>query len=407
MNLTLSEQERTAIRWTLLALPVIALAVVGFIAAEIASAFFSILVMFFLAWLLAFLIDPVVTRIEARLPFLPRGVAASLVFVITLVVAIALLALIASSAIRSLTSIIGTAPTVTDAIAKLVTPLQEELKSLGLDINVTAAATDLVAQVQANASSLLSTVISSGLTLFTQGSAIIFIAVVFVASKRSFLHYLQRLVPPSQTGIADAFVSAVGHSFGGFIRGNFGMAGLFGLNALVVAIIFGVPFAALILVVTVLLQSIPYFGQLVSWIPLVLTAFIFTPDVFVPVVIVYVVVLLILQNVVSPKVMGNAVGLNPVLVLAAVFIGAQVAGGIGAIFGVPVLAVFASLFQAWLDRVRPEEAVPADGGATSVADSAAGITPAADTAAAEPGLPVGPEAARVDTSRLAGTGSEG
>jgi len=395
VNLTFSQQERTAIRLTILALPIIAVAIVGLIATDIIREFFGILTMFFLAWLLAFLIDPVVTRIEARLPFLPRGVAATLVFVITLVVAIGLLAVIASSVIRSLSSIIGTAPTVTDAIARLLAPLQEELKSLGFDINVTAAATDLVNQVQSNASSLLSTVINSGLTLFTQGSAIIFIAVVFVANKSSFLRYLQRLVPPSQRGVADEFVSAVGHSFGGFIRGNFGMAGLFGLNAFLVAIIFGVPFAALILIVTVLIQSIPYFGQLVSWIPIISITFIFKPDVLVPVLIIYVVVLLILQNVVSPKVMGAAVGLNPVLVLAAVFIGAQVAGALGAVFGVPVVAVLATLFQAWLDRVHPDPA------AEAAVSSPAAAGAAADGAA----QPVGSERASQETSRVAGTGS--
>ena len=43
--------------------------------------------------------------------------------------------------------------------------------------------------------------------------------------------------------------------------------------------------------------------------------------------------------------MASAVGINPVLVLAAVFIGAQVAGAFGAIFGVPVVAVIVSLFE--------------------------------------------------------------
>jgi len=100
---------------------------------------------------------------------------------------------------------------------------------------------------------------------------------------------------------------------------------------------------------------VPYFGQLVSWIPLILISFIFKPDLLVQVAIIGAGLLLFVQNIVTPRVMGSAVGLNPVLVLAAVFVGAQVAGTIGAIFGVPVLAVMASLFEAWLDRVRPGE----------------------------------------------------
>jgi predicted PurR-regulated permease PerM len=114
-----------------------------------------------------------------------------------------------------------------------------------------------------------------------------------------------------------------------------------------------VPFTPLIGVLTALFQSVPYFGQLVSWAPLVFITLIFKPDAFVPVTIIEGVTLFIVMNVVTPRVMGNAVGINPVLVLAAVFIGAQVAGAFGAIFGVPVLAVIVSLLDTYIDRIRP------------------------------------------------------
>jgi BMFP domain-containing protein YqiC len=120
-----------------------------------------------------------------------------------------------------------------------------------------------------------------------------------------------------------------------------------------------VPFVALIAVVTAALQSIPYFGQLISWAPLFLTALVFAPTTLVPVTICLVVGLLVIQNIISPRVLGSAVGMNPILVLAAVFVGAQVAGAIGGVFGVPVLAVLVTLFNAWLDQVRPPAAIDA------------------------------------------------
>jgi predicted PurR-regulated permease PerM len=78
----------------------------------------------------------------------------------------------------------------------------------------------------------------------------------------------------------------------------------------------------------------------------------------VPVVIVMAVGWLLIQNVISPRVMGSAVGLNPLVVLFAVFAGSAIAGPLGAVFGVPILAAAASLLTAWLDHVRPEEALP-------------------------------------------------
>jgi predicted PurR-regulated permease PerM len=350
----LSGRERTALGWTILLLPVIALGISAYMVASVANAFSSILVMFFVAWLLAFLIDPVVSRLVTRLPFLPRGAAASLVFVATVVIAMALLALIASSVISSLSGIIGTAPTFDDAIGRLMGPIQAQLNGLGLQVNLTRTASDLVAQLSGNARELLAAALNSGLQLFSAGSAIIFIAVVFVASKASFTAYLRRLVPAYHRVYYDEFVAAVSRSFGGFIRGQFITTALYGLVAGVVGFAFGVPFAPLILVVTTALQSVPYFGQMVSWIPLVLITAVFQPSVVIPVTVIFVILLLIVQNLVSPRVMANTVGLNPVLVLAAVFIGSQVAGVFGAMFGVPVLAVLVSLFETWLDKARPE-----------------------------------------------------
>jgi predicted PurR-regulated permease PerM len=354
VNITLAPRERTALKIALFTLPVIttitAVALIGYIA----NIFFSILVMFFLAWLLAFLLDPIVSRMVVRLPFLPRGMAAALVFVASVVVAIIFLAIVASTAISSLTQVIGNAPTIDDAIARLVAPLQSQINGLNLNIDLTKAAHDLVQSVKANTSTFLDAALNSGLTLFTQGTSIIFIAVVFVASKTQFLHFLRRLVPADRTELFDEFTTATSRSFGGFVRGQFGLAGLYGLFTAAIALVFNVPFPMLILIVTAALQSIPYFGQLVSWIPLIFTTLIFQPTSLAPVTIIFVVILLIVQNIVTPRVMSSAVGINPVLVLAAVFIGAQLAGIFGAIFGVPVMAVIVSLVDAYLDRVRPD-----------------------------------------------------
>lgn len=355
MNLTLSPRERTAVRLTLLTLPIITVLVSIFLVGYVTNLFFNILVMFFLAWLLAFLLDPVVNRLVARMPFLPRGVAAALVFVSVVVSAIALLAGVASSVISSLTDILGNAATIDDAIAKLLVPIQTQINHAGFDINLTAAAHDLILSIAANANSLLAGALSSGLALFSQGTAIIFIAVVFVANKGRFLAFMRKLVPRDQIDLYDEFVSATSHSFGGFVRGQFGTAALYGLIVGAIGVVFGVPFVALTGLVTTILQSIPYFGQLVSWIPLMLIALIFKPDAFVPVAIALTIGLLVMQNLVTPRVMGSAVGINPVLVLAAVFVGAQLAGTFGAIFGVPVLAVVVSLLDTYLDRMGIED----------------------------------------------------
>ena len=124
--------------------------------AIVVQPFFFILSMFFLAWILAFLLDPIVTWIVRRLPRLPRGLTAALVFFgLTTLILVGLVA-IASSVLSSLTNIVGDTTSVPQAIDRLIGPLQTQLDSMGIDIDLTSAVTDAIGQLQQSGADLLS-----------------------------------------------------------------------------------------------------------------------------------------------------------------------------------------------------------------------------------------------------------
>jgi predicted PurR-regulated permease PerM len=356
----LTHLERQAVRWSLVILPIAIGLATLLLFAQVIQPFFSIIAMFFVAWILAFLLDAIVSWILAKVPTLPRGLLAALVFIVIVILLIVALVLVASSVLSSLANILGDTDSVEEAVGRLIGPLQQQIDSWGLQVDLQGAVESAIVQLQTSGQAILDEVLAGGVLLFTQGTAIIFIAVVMVANKGRFLRFGQRLVPPGRESLWDDVAAATTRSFGGFVRGQFGLAALYGVVVGIIAFVFGVPFVALIAVVTAALQSIPYFGQLVSWAPLFLTALVFAPTTLVPVTICLVIGLLVIQNVISPRVLGSAVGMNPILVLAAVFVGAQVAGALGGVFGVPVLAVFVTLFNAWLDQVRPPAAIDAE-----------------------------------------------
>jgi predicted PurR-regulated permease PerM len=60
-------------------------------------------------------------------------------------------------------------------------------------------------------------------------------------------------------------------------------------------------------------------------------------------------------NVIAPRILSRQVGLHPLLVFFAVLTGARVAGVWGAIFGVPVVAVFTTMISFY--RANQEERV--------------------------------------------------
>ena len=60
-------------------------------------------------------------------------------------------------------------------------------------------------------------------------------------------------------------------------------------------------------------------------------------------------------NVLAPRILSRQVGLHPLLVFFAVLTGARVAGVWGAIFGVPIVAVFTTMVSFY--RANQEERV--------------------------------------------------
>jgi predicted PurR-regulated permease PerM len=289
---------------------------------------------------------------------IPRGMAVALTFVLVAGVVIVLSAIVALSFAESGDQFLQQGPAVAESLNASLASFQAWATEVGLGIDVTGLVDDLVAAARSQLEGILAGALGGSVTLVTVGTTIVFIAAVMVASKSSLLVFTRRLVPADRLSLFDALTLALHRSFGGFIRSQFGLAFLYGLFVGILAILLGIPYVPFVAVTTMLLQTIPFFGQLVSWIPLVLVTFVFAPDQLVPVVPVMAVGWLLIQNVISPRVMGSAVGLNPLVVLFAVFVGSAVAGPLGAVFGVPILAAMASLFTAWLDHVRPEDALP-------------------------------------------------
>jgi predicted PurR-regulated permease PerM len=65
----------------------------------------------------------------------------------------------------------------------------------------------------------------------------------------------------------------------------------------------------------------------------------------------------VLFNMIMPRLIGRSVGLHPLLVFAALLVGAAVAGGWGILFGIPIAGVVASVLQFIYGRATADEPV--------------------------------------------------
>jgi len=331
---------------------------------QLATVFFyfgDIFLTFFLAWLLAFIISPVVTRIVDAVPRVPRAVAAVLVYALVVVV-MALTVIVAAGALAtSIAQFAASIPDIRANLPTIVAPWQQWLTSIGLSqIDLSAQAASVLANLDQIAGQLVQPLQQIAVaSLGAVGTMLIvfFLSIYMVVDRDQIVAFLFRLVPPAYADDARLLQASVSRSFGGFLRGQALMGVVYFLIALATNLLLGLPLAALSSVTAGLLQAVPFFGPFVSWAPPVIVALVLLPSALLPTILLMGVGWIVVMNVLQPRIMQDAVGIHPIVVLGSVLIGSRIAGIPGAIFGIPIAAVVSAFFFQFLHRTSGDRTV--------------------------------------------------
>ena len=136
------------------------------------------------------------------------------------------------------------------------------------------------------------------------------------------------------------------HIFRGFVGGQLVVALLLGLLYFLGMTIFGFPYATVISMLVGVLSLIPILGTLISAIIGCFLILVAAPEKIWYFIIFYIVLQRIEGDLLYPKIVGKAVGLSELWVLAAVTVGASLGGIIGMIICVPLFSVAYALLAA-------------------------------------------------------------
>ena len=353
MDIQLPESER---RWlhAALVLGTLVLALVLVAQVSVILVFFNdIILILLLAWLLAFILSPLVGLTLRAFPKLPRVAVVGVIYVLLFLGLSAITLVVAGSLAGSITSFLASLPDLQARLPGTLAGLQNSLAGLGFQVNLVKAAQDLLGNLGNIGDKLVGPL--TDLAIFSLGIVgnlllVIFLSLFIVLDQERMLAYVNRLVPPRYGETARLFESSVSTSFGGFIRGQAIQGLIFAAVVALAHIAFGLPFLPVSTALAGILQLIPFFGPLISWAPPIVIALLTKPDAVIPTLLLVGAGWFIVGNVVTPRVMSKAVGIHPVVVLVAVLVGIKVAGIAGAIFALPFAAIGAAFLQHYLAR---------------------------------------------------------
>jgi predicted PurR-regulated permease PerM len=305
--------------------------------------FAHVLLLFFVAWVMSFLLTPLV---EALQHFrLPRVLAVALIYVLLggLITMLVLLAL--PGVVSEGNALAAQFPAYAAETQSWIGWGHAELARRGIsDDYLVRLSQDALGRFQGLSTNLTLNLLSVATSVIT---ALVNLIVVLVLSFYMMLDghniadRLVKITPTRARGKVLLLFDSVGRSFGAFARAQFLLAFLSGVFTAVVLSIFHVGYAGVAAGLAAVGMLIPFLGPLLAIIPPLLIAAFWVTSVgqFVWIFAILWVTQQVLVNVLAPRLLGDVVGMHPLLVLFALFGGATVAGIWGALFGVPIAAV--------------------------------------------------------------------
>lgn len=343
--------------WTIrgMGLALGALLVYGLVQLGIAAG--GILLLLFLAILLASALEPVVGTMRGRLR-LGRSLTILVVYLAFFAAVIGIAFIVVPAAIKQGEEILDSLP-----------PFFDQTRAWASDLRPAALARSVGALVDSVAGILkpppppdpdtvaeVGTAVAEGaIALVTLLTIVFFWLVEHARLQRYTLAFVSA---DRRAGARDAW-NEIETRLGLWVRGQLILMGAMGIATGITYTVLGLPGALLLALIAALTEAIPMVGPLLGAIPAVLVAATVSPELAVIVAIVYLVLQFLEGSVLVPMVMRNTVGISPLLVFVSLLVGGAVGGLLGAFLAVPIAAsveIVLSRLQARETRVAQDPA---------------------------------------------------
>src|SRR3712207_4326882 len=289
----------------------------------------DVLLPFQVGAVLAYLLLPLVNRLDRRMP---RPLAILLVFGVGLAVFVLALAYLLPILVEQIRAALGIVPT-GDQIARLLDRLNQVLARLPPDAQtfVQNGITRVVTTVRDNlftyAQGVLTVLVTSVLGLInTLGFVLGFVVVPFwlfyvLKDEHRGRQAFERLLPPWMRDDVVAVLRIIDRVFSNYVRGQVilgvmvGGAAFLGLNALSLLGIEGIHSTLLLGIFAAITELIPTVGPIIGAVPAVIMGLFTSWEATIAIVLLYVVIQQIENAVLVPRVTGTTLDIHPAILM--------------------------------------------------------------------------------------------
>ncbi len=293
----------------------------------------DIILLVFVAWILASAFDPWVDWFQKNK--IPRAIGLLLIYAGVILVLAGAVYLIIPPIITETGQLSNDFPVYWEKLLSGFQNLRNYSDAHGWSDNLQKYLTDLQTNIGSAASGVFSTVFSlfGGIVSFF---IILVITFYMTVEEHALKRMMRSTIPVKYQPYFTYLINRIQDKIGRWFRGQLLLSAIIFTLCWIGLSLLGVRYALVLALFAGVTELIPYLGPFLGAIPAVFIGFTQSPLIALGVIILYLLIQFLENNVMVPKVMQMAVGLNPIITIVAMLIGARMAGVVGIILAVPV-----------------------------------------------------------------------
>lgn len=319
---------------------------------RIISFIMTILAPFTVAFIIAYLFNPLVSLLERifsrwKKPRVRRATAIAIIYMAMLAIFVVFFAVFMPSIVKNIGDLVANIPEYYKDAQRWVvesfgqtniseTQLYESFVNNSYDKNL-AQLINWSTTLKSTLETLAGLISVLGTIFFS-----VLISIYMLFDKDNLISFAKRLTltvfKKKGSGILE-FASFCNGVFASYVRSRLLVSLILGLVSLIGFYIIGIPYAPLFCVIIIVTNLIPYVGPLVGAVPPVLIALLTRPILAVYVIVLLVLIQLLDTAVVSPHIMKTEMKINAFWVMVGIIVGGGLLGFLGMFIGVPLVAI--------------------------------------------------------------------
>lgn len=312
----------------------------------------SVLAVLLVSLIFSSAIDPWVSSMQRR--GIPRAIGILLILVIALGIVSLVVALFIPALVREVRDVAQSFPTLYERLAK--TTAFDQFFSQPEVVEGIRKSLQSFDQALVRITGPIFSGLSSAVGGLVSFIGIVVLTFYLSLEESGIRRFLASVVPPRFQPYITRLTNRIQGRMGQWLRGQLLLSLIIGSLSFLALWVLGVKYALLLALIAGLTELIPIAGPIIGAIPAIFFAFTDSPWKALAVLIVYLVIQQLENNLIVPRVMQKATGLNPIVVILVMLIGAKLAGIVGIILAVPVALIVSAFLQDFLEERAEDNA---------------------------------------------------